>query len=170
MEEHELRSILKRFADSGWELISVPADAYLCGESVKDELIAAVREGSLSETVLDGAVRRILTLKYRLGLFGEKSLHAYALPADAMEKHRALNRRAQEEAPVLLQNNGALPLSAHQIAVVGPAADDAVAMLGDWTYLSHPDPHPDATHAIPPVTPYRGLCALGERHGNIRNG
>ena len=46
MEEHELRSILKRFADSGWELISVPADAYLCGESVKDELIAAVEQAN----------------------------------------------------------------------------------------------------------------------------
>ena len=46
MEEHELRSILKRFADSGWELISVPADAYLCGESVKVELIAAVEQAN----------------------------------------------------------------------------------------------------------------------------
>ena len=42
MEEYELRSILKRFADSGWELISAPANAYLCGESCKDELISAV--------------------------------------------------------------------------------------------------------------------------------
>lgn len=140
-------------------------DMFMSTPEACDELIAAVREGSLSEAVLDGAVRRILTMKYRLGLFGEKSLHAYALPADAMEKHSALNRRAQEEALVLLQNNGALPLSARKIAVVGPAADDAVAMLGDWTYLSHPDPHPDATHAILPVTPYRGLAALGERHG-----
>ena len=46
MEEHELRSILKRFADSGWELISVPANAYLCGESCKDELIAAVEQAN----------------------------------------------------------------------------------------------------------------------------
>ena len=46
MEEHELRSILKRFADSGWELVSVPADAYLSGESVKDELIAAVEQAN----------------------------------------------------------------------------------------------------------------------------
>ena len=44
MEEHELRTILKRFADSGWELISAPANAYLCGESCKDELIVAVEQ------------------------------------------------------------------------------------------------------------------------------
>jgi len=42
MEEHELRAILKRFADSGWELISAPASAYLSGEDCKDALIAAV--------------------------------------------------------------------------------------------------------------------------------
>ena len=67
MEEHELRSILKRFADSGWELISVPADAYLCGESVKDELIAAVEQaneecGSCG-CEYDAMYRRFLELK-----------------------------------------------------------------------------------------------------------
>ena len=46
MEEHELRSIMKRFADSGWELISAPANAYLCGESCKDELIRAVEQAN----------------------------------------------------------------------------------------------------------------------------
>jgi len=67
MEEHELRSILKRFADSGWELISVPANAYLCGESVKDELIAAVEQaneecGSCG-CEYDAMYRRFLELK-----------------------------------------------------------------------------------------------------------
>lgn len=46
MEEHELRSILRRFADSGWDLISVPADAYLSGENCKEELIAAVQQAN----------------------------------------------------------------------------------------------------------------------------
>ena len=70
MEEHELRSILKRFADSGWELISVPADAYLCGESVKDELIAAVEQaneecGSCG-CEYDALYKRFLALKQAL--------------------------------------------------------------------------------------------------------
>ena len=46
MEEHELRIILKRFSDSGWELLSVPASAYLSGEDCMDELIAAVTQAS----------------------------------------------------------------------------------------------------------------------------
>ena len=46
MEEHELRSILKRFADSGWELISAPAAAYLGGENCNDWLIHAVEQAN----------------------------------------------------------------------------------------------------------------------------
>lgn len=46
MEEHELRGILKRFSDSGWELLSAPASAYLSGEDCLDELIASVSQAS----------------------------------------------------------------------------------------------------------------------------
>jgi len=46
LEEHELKSILVRFADSGWELISAPASAYLSGENCREELIAAVRQAN----------------------------------------------------------------------------------------------------------------------------
>ena len=67
MEEHELRSILKRFADSGWELISAPANAYLCGESVNDELIAAVEQANEDcgdcGCEYDALYRRFLALK-----------------------------------------------------------------------------------------------------------
>ena len=67
MEEHELRSILKRFADSGWELISLPANAYLCGESCKDELILAVEQANEEcgdcGCEYDALYRRFLALK-----------------------------------------------------------------------------------------------------------
>jgi glutathione peroxidase-family protein len=70
MEEHELRTILRRFADSGWELISVPANAYLCGESCKDELIAAVEQANEEcgecDCEYDALYRRFLALKNAL--------------------------------------------------------------------------------------------------------
>lgn len=70
MEEHELRTILKRFADSGWELLSVPANAYLCGESCKDKLISAVEQadeecGSCG-CEYDALYKRFLALKHAL--------------------------------------------------------------------------------------------------------
>lgn len=70
MEEHELRAIIKRFADSGWELISVPASAYLAGEDCTDEFISAVEQaneecGSCG-CEYDELYRRFLSLKSAL--------------------------------------------------------------------------------------------------------
>ena len=70
MEEYELRSILKRFADSGWELISAPANAYLCGGSCKDELISAVEQANEEcgdcGCEYDALYRRLLALQQSL--------------------------------------------------------------------------------------------------------
>lgn len=46
MEEHELRTILQRFAGSGWELIAAPATDYLNGEDCTDRLISAVERAN----------------------------------------------------------------------------------------------------------------------------
>ena len=67
MEEYELRTILRRFADSGWELISAPSSAYLAGESCRDALVAAVEQaneecGSCG-CEYDAMYRRFLELK-----------------------------------------------------------------------------------------------------------
>jgi len=113
--------------------------------------------------VLDEAVRRILTVKFRLGLFdGRKTLKAFD-----MQAHRTLNERVQEEAVVLLENNGVLPLQNKRVAVIGPAADHIHAMLGDWTYMTHPGIRADyrIEHKITPVTPLKGLEQLAGTHG-----
>ena len=70
MEEHELRIILKRFADSESELIAAPANAYLDGEDCNDWLIAAVEQaneecGSCG-CEYDELYRRFLELKHAL--------------------------------------------------------------------------------------------------------
>ncbi len=70
MEEFELRTIIKRFADSGWDLISAPASAYLGGEDCKDELVAAVEraneECGSCGCEYDELYRRFLALKKSL--------------------------------------------------------------------------------------------------------
>jgi beta-glucosidase len=99
---------------------------------------AAVREGLLAETEIDRVVRRILTLKFRMGLFEnprrpDRSRQASVI---ATLEHRAINLRAARESLVLLQNDGILPLDPSKLkklAVVGPNADDALAQLGDWS-------------------------------------
>lgn len=153
----DLRDAAAQAITAGNDMIMTTFDAY-------EEIIAAVKEGTLAEAALDKAVRRILTVKFRLGLFDDKRYAKLTPAAFATPEHRALNARAQEEALVLLKNNGALPLSGKRIAVVGPSADNINAMLGDWTYLSHPDPNPRAEHAITPVTPLAGLMAVADQN------
>ena len=145
--------------------VSAGNDMLMSTPDASPELIAAVREGALPEATLDEAVLRILTVKFRFGLFDAKRAATLNPAAFATDAHRALNRRAQAESLVLLKNNGALPLRGRRIAMIGPAADDAAVMLGDWTYLTHPDPNPTAEHTVAPVTPLQGLRAAAEARG-----
>jgi beta-glucosidase len=99
---------------------------------------AAVHEGLLAETEIDAVVRRILSLKFKMGLFENPRRPDRAKQASviACAAHAAVNLRAARESLVLLKNDGILPLSAEKlrrIAVIGPNADDDLAQLGDWS-------------------------------------
>ncbi len=103
-----------------------------------DAAQTAVGEGLLAESEIDAVVRRILTLKFRMGLFENQRRPDRARQASviASAEHRAVNLRAARESLVLLQNDGILPLDAgklKKIAVVGPNANDALVQLGDWS-------------------------------------
>ena len=100
------------------------------------ELPALIRSGAVSMDSVDEAVKRVLRVKFALGLFE----HPYAVGKEVtgpVTEHRPLVRQAAEESLVLLQNkpyNGGsaiLPLAAgpRKIALIGPLADDANTML-----------------------------------------
>ncbi|MBQ4268315.1 MAG: glycoside hydrolase family 3 C-terminal domain-containing protein, partial [Clostridia bacterium] len=106
-------------------------------------LIAAARDGRVSMDVIDNAVRRILTVKARLGLLDETQKAAPSRDVIGCEKHQQFNYQVAVKSAVLMKNNGVLPLkTAKKIAVLGPNADDMRAQYGDWTYFSHPGPKP----------------------------
>ncbi|HTB95727.1 MAG TPA: glycoside hydrolase family 3 N-terminal domain-containing protein [Terracidiphilus sp.] len=103
------------------------------------ELPAQIRSGRVPMAAVNEAVRRVLRVKFALGVFE----HPYAQGTEvtaAVAEHRPLVRKAAEESLVLLQNkafNGAspvLPLSgtAAKIALIGPLADDTAEMIGAW--------------------------------------
>lgn len=98
-------------------------------------LINAVQQGRISESVIDTAVCRVLRLKFEMGLFE----HPYVNPKLAKnvvrgKEHIDIAREAAQQAIVLLKNNGILPLSKEtKIAVIGPNADNRYNMLGDYT-------------------------------------
>ncbi|WNI27610.1 glycoside hydrolase family 3 N-terminal domain-containing protein [Streptomyces sp. ITFR-6] len=112
----------------------------------------AVAAGTLDEAEIDAAVRRILTLKFELGLF-ENPRHPDRERQAAVigsAGHAELNLEAGRRSLVLLTNDGTLPLAGgltagpdgralaatgaepRTVAVIGPNADDAQTQLGDW--------------------------------------
>ncbi len=112
--------------------------------------VKAVREGRLAESVLDEAVRHILTVKCRMNLFN-KPEKAGVPGCIGCEEHREAALRAARRSITLLKNDGMLPLkNVKKVAVIGQNGDDIQSQYGDWTYLTHPN----ALHPKKPVRPY----------------
>ncbi|MGV8882569.1 MAG: glycoside hydrolase family 3 N-terminal domain-containing protein [Rhodoglobus sp.] len=96
----------------------------------------AVRLGLISESDLDPAVTRILTLKFELGLFEDRRQPEADRIASAVGSHQDLNLEVARRSLVLLKNEGILPLDSttrsRTIAVLGALSDDPQTQLGDW--------------------------------------
>ncbi|MGM0882170.1 MAG: glycoside hydrolase family 3 N-terminal domain-containing protein [Bacillota bacterium] len=112
-------------------------DMEMSGEMFGKHLESAINKQFLDESLLDDAVRRVLNIKFKLGLFE----NPYVDPARAAEvigcrEHVELARKVAQESIVLLKNDGrTLPLSkeTRKIAVIGPNANHMYNQLGDYT-------------------------------------
>lgn len=101
-------------------------------------LIEGVRQGRIPMELVDRAVRRILWLKFRLGLFERPYVDVeQAVRSVPREEHWRLALQAAREGIVLLKNEGNLlpldPGAIRTIAVIGPNADNERNQLGDYT-------------------------------------
>jgi beta-glucosidase len=104
-------------------------------------IVPQVRAGKIPESVVDEAVRRILRVKFALGLFDHPYVPEGAPAYAATPERRAVARKVAGETLVLLKNDliegfGALlPLTAKakKVALIGPLADDKRELLGAWT-------------------------------------
>jgi beta-glucosidase len=115
--------------------IDMMANAYRIG------LPVALQRELVSMTEIDDAVRRVLTLKLRLGLFEQPYRRgASADGAPALERRRRLAREIGARAIVMLKNDAALPLpdAMRRLAVIGPLADAADQMCGPWSLVGQP--------------------------------
>jgi beta-glucosidase len=118
--------------------IAAGSDVDMQSEAYLGHLADLVREGTVPEGLIDDAVRRILTVKLRLGLFDDPYRYCDAdrerrviLSREHLDAARDVARRSI----VLLKNeSGLLPLSKStgSIAVVGPLAADSDTPLGSW--------------------------------------
>ena len=97
-------------------------------------IVECVKEGAISQSRLDDAVRRVLRLKVRLGLF-DKPVWDYSYPEFGSEQFAKESYAAALESEVLLKNNGVLPLKeGARILVTGPNANTLRALNGGWSY------------------------------------
>lgn len=115
--------------------VELPASDFY-GTPLKEE----VEQGRLAMEVVDTAVRRVLRLKFQLGLFERPYVDADAAPRSFQTPaQRKLARQVAAASTILLTNDGVLPLAPtlRRVAVIGPAADDPRLLQGDYHYPTH---------------------------------
>jgi beta-glucosidase len=118
--------------NAGIDMVMVPYD-YV---EFIDTLTQAVENGDVPMARIDDAVRRILAVKFQLGLFERPFSDAALLPLVGSAEHREVAREAVRESLVLLKNEGdTLPLTKDPavIFVAGSGANDVGMQCGGWT-------------------------------------
>jgi beta-glucosidase len=115
-------------------------------------LVEEVKAGHITEGEVDRSLSRLLVARFRLGMFDPPERVPYSkIPISENDSaaHRRVAREAERKAIVLLKNAGnVLPLAAsvRKIAVIGPSADDPIALLGNYHGISSQQ-----------VTPFEGI-------------
>ena len=144
---HE-QKVAATYADAAIMALRAGNDIMMTTPQFYEGAIEAVRSGRLKESEIDEPVKRLLALKFRMGLFENPRRPDLAKAAAEVARpdHRAAVLDAARQSLVLLQNDGLLPLDpakVKSIAVVGPNADDDLQQLGDWS-LGSPQHPPEA--------------------------
>ncbi|WP_406473084.1 glycoside hydrolase family 3 protein [Streptomyces sp. NBC_01615] len=124
-------SDVRTSVNAGLDMIMVPY-AY---KDFRTTLIDEVKAGRVSESRVNDAVSRILTQKFKLGLFEKPYADTTGASQIGSAAHRAVAREAAAESQVLLKNSGSvLPLKKSQkVYVAGSNADDIGNQTGGWT-------------------------------------
>jgi beta-glucosidase len=134
----DYKSDIEQSINAGLDMIMIPNGTDKTNNYVEfiGDLKALVAGGKVSQARIDDAVRRILRIKFALGLFKSTATDPKLTAAIGSPEHRAVARECVRESLVLLKNkNHILPLSKKikHLAVVGAAADDLGMQCGGWT-------------------------------------
>ena len=128
---HDKKEAIEMAINAGIDMSMEPYDLNFC--TLLKEL---VNEGRVSQERIDDAARRVLRLKYRLGLFDTPNTYPKDYADFACERHERTALQAAEESEILLKNNGGiLPLKkGTKILVTGPNANSMRCLNGGWSY------------------------------------
>ncbi|MBK9616613.1 MAG: glycoside hydrolase family 3 C-terminal domain-containing protein [Uliginosibacterium sp.] len=140
-------------------------DVELPGNDCASQLQAALDRGQIDIATIDSIVSRILTEKFRLGLFEQPYADENGISLRTAETV-ALSREVACQSIVVLENKGVLPIApekAKKIAVIGPTSDDPLALLGGYSFPVHLILSDMEASTDSVITP---LAALKETFGN----
>ena len=166
------------YAEAGALAINAGLDVELPYGECAPHLKSALDRGLLSMETLDAAVMRVLIEKFRLGLFEHPYADEGAIVLQAPQSVE-LAREVARQSVIVLDNDGTLPLApTRRIAVIGPTADDPLALLSGYSFPVHlliADQIGDADEVVTPraafetvfgadrITYARGCNILDER-------
>lgn len=129
---YDFHHLVNNPVEAGKILCENCVDMEACGYfGYNEEFRKSVKNGEYSEEKIDACVRRILMLKFKLGLFENPFAKTENLGSIHSKQHIAVAREIAEKGIVLLKNNGVLPLlKSQKIAVIGPNGN--IAQLGNY--------------------------------------
>lgn len=122
-------------------------DMEMVSETYIRNLASLVKEGMVSEKTIDNAVRNILRVKFRLGLFENPYVDTKKASVLYAADHLQKAKEAAIESAILLKNEAnVLPISTtKKVAIIGPMADAPHDQMGTWVFDG------DKTHTVTPV-------------------
>lgn len=138
---HATHRIAENHEEAAALAINAGVDIDLGNSNYGKYLKDAIQNNLVDMNTLDNAVKRVLKLKFDLGLFENPYID---IPDNNMinnEEHKKVALQIAREGTILLKNNGILPLNndIKSIAIIGPNADNTYNQLGDYTAAQHPD-------------------------------
>ena len=156
----KLHHTAKDMKEASYLSVDAGMDMHMHGPEFTDAIVASVKEGKLSVDRVNDACRKILTAKFKLGLFENRFVDLEKKEALLFtEEHKTTALESARKGIVLLKNSGILPLkkatSKKKIFVTGPNANNQ-SILGDW-HAAQPDENV--------TTIYEGIKTLGETKG-----
>ncbi|MFX1255852.1 MAG: glycoside hydrolase family 3 N-terminal domain-containing protein [Promethearchaeota archaeon] len=135
---HALQKVAPTLSDAAKISLLAGNDMIMSTPEFYDIIVESVRNGEIEEKLIDKACRRILKIKFQLGLFDDKAFSSKTgMNVIGCLPHREIALKAALQSIVLLKNEkNILPLeeTIGTIAVIGPNADYHIAQLGDWSF------------------------------------
>jgi beta-glucosidase len=124
--------------ESAHEACQAGVDMEMVSTTYSDHLSSLLENERVSIEQINESVRKILTLKFELGLFDAVYVNSTDYPIVVNEKHLQVAKLVATKSCVLLKNeNDCLPINQHKmksIGVLGPLADDGYEQLGTWIF------------------------------------